>query len=199
MFKTQLKFQKIATYAMLIVSALVFVYSLGLVTDLYDMLYYATYEIDGEYFSDIEGALIFYDIQPFNNALLICSIVLILASLTLFITNGHKRRLYYVGNYVSTGLVAVSNLAVAIYGMVEVSVFRAQFLKIDFDAVKEYAEFWKTLYTESTFWFDIGYVVFALLIVAALVCVGNLIWKVILMKREKVLLSGNVAKEVTAA
>lgn len=199
MFKTQLKFQKIIAYATLIVAALVFVYALGMTTDLYDMLYYATYEIDGEYFSDIDGALIFYDIQPFNTALLVCSIVLILISLTLFITNGHKRRLYYVGNYVSTGLVAVANVAVALYGMVEVSIFRAQFFKIDFEAVKEYSEFWNTLYTESTFWFDIGYVVFALLIVAALVCVGNLIWKVILMKREKELLSGNVVKEVTAA
>lgn len=199
MFKTQLKFQKIVAYATLIVAALTFVYSLGLVTDLYDMLYYATYEIDGEYFSDIEGALIFYDIQPFNNALLICSIVLILVALTLFITNGHKRRLYYVGNYVSTGLVAAGNVAVALYGMVEVSIFRAQFLKIDFEAVKESAEFWKKLYTESTFWFDIGYVVFALLIVAASVCVGNLIWKVLLTKREKELLSGKVNKEVIAA
>ena len=199
MFKTQLKFQKIMAYAILIVAALVFVYSLGLVTDLYDMLYYATDEIDGEYFSSIEGGLIFYEIQPFNTALLICSIVLILISLTLFITNGHKRRLYYVGNYVSTGLVAVSNIAVAIYGMVQVSIFRAKFLQIDFEAVKEYAEFWKTLYTESTFWFDIGYVVFALLIVASLVCVGNLIWKVLLMKREQELLSGNVNKEVIAA
>ena len=36
---------------------------------------------------------------------------------------------------------------------------------VDFAELKEYAEKWNTLYTESTFWFDIGFVAFALLIV----------------------------------
>lgn len=198
MFKTQLKSQKITAYAILLVAALSFVYSLGLVTDLYDMLYYATRELDGEHYSSIDGALLFYDIQPFNNALLICSIVLILVSITVFITNGHKRRLYYVGNYVSTGLVCAANVTVAIYGMVQISAFRAQFLKIDFEAVKEYSEFWNTLYTESTFWFDIGYVVFALMILAALACAGNLIWKILLTKQEKALLGSKVNEGVAA-
>lgn len=198
MFKTQLKCQKILAYAILIVAALSFVYSLGLVTDLYDMLYYATKELDGNYYSEIDGALIYYDIQPFNNALLICSIVLILTSLTFFITNGHKRRLYYVGNYVSTGIVCASNVAVAIVGIVGVSKFRAQYLAIDFEAVKEYAEFWGTLYTESTFWFDIGYVVFALMIVTAFACAGNLIWKILLTKRERAMIGSKLSEEVSA-
>lgn len=199
MFKTQLRFQKIMTYAMLIVAAIVFVYSLGLMTDIYDMLYFTTREVDGEYFSSIDGGTIYYDMQPYNKLLLAFSVALIFVSLTLFITNGHKRRLYHVGNYVSTGLVAVSNIAVAIWGMVQTAIWRAKFLQIDFVALKQYSEIWDTYYSESTFCFDIGYVIYALLIVAALVCVGNLIWKILLMKREKELLSGNVNMEVTAA
>lgn len=199
MFKTQLKFQKIVALTMLIVAALSFVYSLGIMTDLYDMLYFAV-EVEGSgYNTQVDGAELYYVMQPFNKMLLSLSIALILISLTLYITNGHKRRLYYVGNYVSTGLVAVSNISVAIWGMVEVSKYRAQFLQIDFDELKKFCEANSRSFTDSTFWFDVGYVVFALLIVAALVCVGNLIWKVLLMKREKELLSGNYVKEVTAA
>lgn len=198
MFKTQLKFQKIVAIAMVIAAALTFVYSLGVMTDLYDMLYFAVEVEDGNYKTQVDGAELYYVMQPFNKLLLSFSIALILVSLTLFITNGHKRRLYYVGNYVTTGLAAVSNVAVAIWGMVEVSKYRAQFLQIDFEALKAFCEKYKRSYTESTFWFDIGYVVFALLIVAALVCVGNLIWKIIIMKREKELLSGNAKKEALA-
>ena len=79
MFKTQLRFQKIMTFAMLIVAALTFVYALGLMTDIYDMLYFTTREVDGEYFSSIEGGTIYYEMHPYNNLLLAFSIVLILA------------------------------------------------------------------------------------------------------------------------
>ena len=49
---------------------------------------------------------------------------------------------------------------------------------------------WKTLYTESTFWFDVHYVLFGILILTAAGMVGNLFWKVSLMKQEDALLSG---------
>ncbi|MCM1042664.1 MAG: hypothetical protein NC350_00405 [Corallococcus sp.] len=199
MLKTQLKFQKIMSYVLLILAALVFVYSLGLMTDLYDMLYNALRKIDDEYIERVSGAILYVEMQPYNKLLTSLSIVLIVIALSLFATNSHKRRLYHVGNYVATGLVATANIAMAIWGMIQTSIFRAMFLKIDFVALKEYNEKWGSYYTESTFWFDIGYVIYALLIAGALACVGNLIWKVILMKREKQLLAGNIIKEATEA
>ena len=39
MYKKQLTFQKIVCFAMLAAAALVFIYSLGIMTDLYDSLY----------------------------------------------------------------------------------------------------------------------------------------------------------------
>ena len=48
MFKTQLKFQKIMSYAMLIIAAIAFVYSLGIMTNVYDSLYQATRSYLGE-------------------------------------------------------------------------------------------------------------------------------------------------------
>ena len=61
---------------------------------------------------------------------------------------------------------------------------------MDFEALRAHADMWKTLYTESTFWFDVHYVLFGLLIAAAAALVGNLVWKVNLMKQEEALLSG---------
>ena len=51
--------------------------------------------------------------------------------------------------------------------------------------MKEFSEFWNTTYTESTFWFDLGYYVFALLAVANVLLVVNLVLKLILMREEK--------------
>ena len=203
MFKTQLKFQKIMSYAMLIIAAIAFVYSLGIMTNVYDSLYQATRSYLGEdgnmvYVERVEGlgALLYYEMQPFNKLLLSFSIVLIVISLTLFITGSHTRRLYHVGNYVSAALVSVSNIAVAIWGMVEVGIYKEKFMAVDFEALKKLSETRGFTYSESTLTFDLGYVIFPLLIVAALVCVGNLIWKVLLMKRESELLNGNTIKEV---
>jgi hypothetical protein len=61
---------------------------------------------------------------------------------------------------------------------------------VDFAALKEHAEMWGTLYTESTFWFDLHYFVFALLIIVAALLVANAVWKTKLMKEEQQLLHG---------
>ena len=43
---------------------------------------------------------------------------------------------------------------------------------------------WGTLYTESTFWFDLHYAVFGLLLAVCALLVANAVWKVRLMKEE---------------
>ena len=182
MYRKQMKFQRLVCLA---ASALIFIYSLGLVTDLYDAFYTTMRDPNNIYNSKVEGAWIYYDIQPFNHNLTTASLLLIGCSIILFLTNTHSRRKYYLGNYVATLLNAVVSVAISVWGIINISKFRTQFLiTIDFPALKEYAEKWNTLYTESTFWFDIGYVVFAILVVVVIFSLLNLVWKNKLMKEE---------------
>ena len=68
--------------------------------------------------------------------------------------------------------------------------FKAQFLSIDFEKLQEHAISRKTLYTESTFWFDIHYLIFGLLLLAAVLLIANVFWKRKLMKEEQSLIAG---------
>jgi hypothetical protein len=100
------------------------------------------------------------------------------------------RRKYYIGNYVATGLFAVASVAISVFGHHYIEIFKGQFQQVDFAALKEHAEMWGTLYTESTFWFDLHYFVFALLLIIAALLVANAVWKTKLMKEEQALLRG---------
>ena len=185
MYKKQLKFQKIVCFILLIASALVFVYSLGMMTDLHDSLRYAIDpEIPAEY---VKGAMIYYDMQGFNRLLTIAGIALILVSLLLFVTNTHSRRKYYIGNYVSVAISSVANVGVAVWAVIKITAFKEQYLTtVDFEALKIYSEkYTNVLYTESTFWFDVCYFVMGLVLVATVLSLVNLIWKIRMMKAEK--------------
>ena len=189
MYRKQIKFQRLVCFAILAASALIFIYSLGLVTDLYDAFYTTMRDPNNIYNSKVDGAWIYYDIQPFNHSLTTASLVLIGCSVLLFLTNTHSRRKYYRGNYVATLLNAAVSVGISAWGIINISKFRTQFLTtIDFPALKEYAEKWNTLYTESTFWFDIGYVVFGILIAVVVLSIINLVWKKNLMKEEAFLI-----------
>lgn len=196
MYKKQMVFQRIVCMAVLVTSALVFVYSLGLMTDLYDSLYSTIRSASNLDMTTVPGSRIFYDMQPFNNSLTKVGIGLILVSLVLFLMNTHSRRKYYIGNFVAVALSVVCNIAATVWAVIEISAYRAKFLQIDFEALKVHAESRKTLYTESTFWFDAGYVVFALLLIATALLVVNLIMKLNVMKDEKRLIGSR--KEVEA-
>ena len=189
MYRKQMKFQRLVCLATLAASALISIYSLGLVTDLYDAFYTTMRDPNNIYNSKVEGAWIYYDIQPFNHNLTTASLLLIGCSIILFLTNTHSRRKYYLGNYVATLLNAVVSVAISVWGIINISKFRTQFLTtIDFPALKEYAEKWNTLYTESTFWFDIGYVAFGILIAVVVLSIINIVWKKNLMKEESLLI-----------
>lgn len=185
MYKKQMKFQRLICYALLIASALVFVYSLGLVTDLYDAFYTTMRDPNNINNTKVEGSQIYYHIQDFNKALTTASIVLIVCSILLFLTNTHSRRKYYLANYVAVGISSVANLGISVWAIINILKYRHQFLTtVDFEALKAYAEAWGTYYTESTFWFDIAFVVFGLLLAASALAIYNLIWKTKLMKEE---------------
>ena len=196
MYKTQMKLQKILCLLAIFASALVFIYSLGIMTDLYDSLYGTMTDPNDLTKTTVPGSIIYYDMQGFNNTFMKAGLGLILLSCLLFLTNTHVRRKYYVGNYVSIALQAISNVAVAVWAHGQIVMYRAQFLEIDFEALAKHAKRWKTLYTESTFWLDAHYAVFGVLLVVTVLLVANAIWKTCLMKQERALIEAGKGAQV---
>ena len=188
MYKKQLTVQKVLCLAAIVVSVVLFLYSLGIMTDLYDALYDTMRNPNDLYQTDVPGSIVYYNMQGFNQYFLIYSIGLILLACLLFVTNTHSRRKYYIGNYVSIGLFAAASVYITIFGHSYIEIFKAQFLQVDFAALKEHAEMWGTLYTESTFWFDIHYAVFGLMLLVSVLLIANAVWKVLLMKEESKLI-----------
>ena len=92
MYKKQMKAQKILCVGLLIVCALIFLYSLGIMTDLYDALYNTIRNPEKLDKTTVTGSRIYYDMQPFNRDFLHLSIGMILLCVVLFITNTHTRR-----------------------------------------------------------------------------------------------------------
>ncbi len=203
MYKKQMKFQKIVCLVVLVSCALVFAYSLGLMTDIYDSLYPC---FDPELFDDsidlntippeqlpaygvyVNGASIYYDMQDFNTNFTKVGIVMIVVSLVLFVTNTHSRRRYYIGNYIAVAIVSVCNVGSVLWLWPQIMAFKKQYLGVDFKQLKEYSEspLGATVrYTDSTFWFDVSYFVFGVVILAVILLIVNLVLKVILMNAEK--------------
>ena len=188
MYKKQMTAQKVLCMTAVIVSAIFFLYTLGLMTDLYDSLYDTMRNPSNVYQTDVPGSVIYYAMQAFNRQLLLLSIGQILLGALLHITNTHCRRRYYIGNFVATGLFTAGAIYNSVYAHITIEEAKRQFLNnVDFAALKEHAEMWGTLYTESTFWFDIHYLVFGLLLLASAALVANVVWKVNLMKDEAAL------------
>ena len=197
MYKKQVSFQKIVCLISLVAGALVFVYSLGLLTDLFDTLYSMIPNPNNLDSAKVEGARIYYDMQPFNRTLLRCSIGMILLSCVLFLTNTHSRRKYYIGNAVATAVNVVAECAMAVWCHLQVSAFKTQYL-----TTVDFAELEKRLarrgtYTDSTFWFDIHYVVCGVAILAAVLLIVNFVWKKKMMADEQKLLRSS-GKAVSA-
>ena len=184
MYKKQMTAQKFICMAAIIVSVIFFLYALGIMTDLYDSLYDTMRNPNDVFQTDVPGSIVYYNMQEFNRMFLMLSIGQILLGALLYLTNTHCRRRYYIGNYVSTGLFIAGGVYNAVFAHYYIEAFKAQFLQVDFAALKEHAEMWGTLYTESTFWFDAHYLVFGLMLIACVLLVVNAVWKVRLMKDE---------------
>ena len=195
MYKKQMKMQRIACFLSIAAGALVFLYVLGMMTDLYDMLYTMVPVPDDPSSVKVAGAMIYYDMQGFNRMFLRVAIGLLLAACLLFVTNTHSRRKYYIGNYAAIGISAVANIAAAVWAHGQIAAFKTQYLTtVDF-AQLEHRLSRAGTYTDSTFWFDahLGVFAFSLLAVALLVICAA--WKVKLMKDEsKLIEAGKAAK-----
>ena len=191
MYKKQMTFQRIICFLSLVASVLFFIYSLGMMTDLFDMLYSMIPDPDDLDSAKVAGAGIYYEMQGFNRTLLRCSIGMILLSCILFLTNTHSRRKYYIGNYVSTAINVVAEIAMSVWCHGQVLAYKNQYLTtVDFAQLERRLSRYGT-YTTSTFWFDIHLAVCIIACIAAVLLVLNVIWKKKLMKGEQdLLLSG---------
>lgn len=189
MYKKQLRFQKFACLFSVAAAAVSFIYSLGIMTDIYDSLYSTMMNPNDLTQTSVPGSIIYYDMQPFNKTFLYLSIGLILIACLLFLTNTHVRRKYYMGNYVATILYSVAAIAVSVWSHIQIAAFKAQYLTtVDFEALKNFAQMWGKPYIESTFWLDLHYVVAAIVIISAAAMIGNMIWKIQMMRGEEALL-----------
>ena len=199
MYKKQMTAQKVLCLAAIIVSGIFFLYSLGIMTDLYDSLYTTMRNPRDINQTSVPGSQIYYYMQGFNNTLLMCSIALILLAVLLYITNTHVRRRYYIGNFFAIGAFAAASVGMSCYGHIYIETYKNWYLtNLDFAALKEFSEMWGTLYTDSTFWFDLHYLVFGLMILVSILLVANAIWKVNLMKDEASLVAEGARKEAAS-
>ena len=193
MYKKQMSLQRIVCLLSIIASAVVFIYSLGMMTDLYDMLYFMIPDPEDLDAARVAGARLYYDMQDFNRTLLRGSIGLILLSCLLYLTNTHVRRKYYVGNYVATGLHVAANCFVAFWAQGQTAYYKDWYLNnVDFAQLERRLSRVGT-YTDSTFWFDIHIAVFALTLIVSLLLIVNAIWKIKVMGDEKRLLQAGKA------
>jgi len=83
-----------------------------------------------------------------------------------------------------------------VWAHTQIEHYKAEFLRIDFETYEKYASRRRKNYIDSTFWFDIHYLVIAVMILVCLALVANYVWKLHLMKAEKKLI--DEGKGVTA-
>lgn len=191
-------FQRIVCILLIIASALVFVYSLGMMTDMFNGIY-QSYRNGPRKGDDYKGTEIYLDIQPFNKALTIIGIILILVSLFNCVMGTNSRRKYYVGNYVSIALSTICNVGVSVWAVMELARYKNDYItKIDWnnETLKNTIERRGGVFSNSTLWFDIGYVVFGILILFTVLLLVNLVMKIMVMRSEKSLIGSR--KDVRA-
>ena len=195
MYKKQLQFQKIICLLCVIAAAIMFVYSLGIMTEIYDGLYLATNPKKPTDDGRVAGSTIYYQMQQFNTELVTFSIALILLAALLFVMNTHIRRKYYITNYISVALYSVASVGVVVWSHLQIEAFKHQYLTtVDFEALRELCEMKNKPFIQSTLMLDLHYVVAGVMLVTTIALVANMIWKITLMREENALL--NAGKEV---
>ena len=190
MYKKQLKIQKLICLLCIIAAAVTFVYSLGMITDIQEALRGTMRNPMKPTQTKVEGSWIYYDMQPFNKQFVNSAIVPILLACLLYITNTHSRRKYYFTNYLAVGAYSAYTIYLGLWAHGEIQKFAVQYMTtINFEELKEYAEFMGTPYLDNTNMLDLHRVVLVCAIASVVALVGSMIWKIILMRSEKKLLA----------
>lgn len=212
--KTQIKFQKILFLATLIIAALSLVYGFAFCTG---SLTYAFAARSGMFSASLRkdpiGADALYSFvigksyesgkwlssgTGFNDLIVILSIVLVVIAALQFFFATNSRRNYYITNYISVGVLVAFAFVVAIIGFWGVAKTESLFNALDwatykevYDAVKAGEGMGWDKYSDSHVMFYLGYIMYALVLINAVTLVLNTVWKYLLMKGEKQLLSKN--------
>ena len=190
MYKKQLKIQKFICLLCIITAALTFVYALGMITDIQEALRGTMRNPMKPTQTRVEGSWIYYDMQPFNKQFVNASLVPILLACFLYITNTHSRRKYYFSNYLAVGAYSVATIGLGLWAHQQIEAYAVQYMTtINFEQLKEYAELMGTPYLDNTNMLDLHRTVLGIAIVSVVALVGNMIWKIILMRSEKKLLA----------
>ena len=189
MYKKQLRFQNIVCLFAVVMAAVYFIYSLGILTDIHDALKIGVRNIEKPERDRFDGCRLFYDMQPFNKQFNTYSVYLILVSCLLFVMNTHSRRKYYIGNYVAIGAYSAGAIALTVWSHGQIEHFKHLFLTtVDFEGMAEVAETFDTLYLDNTNMLDLHYTVGALTILSVVLLIVNAVWKIALMNNEKALI-----------
>ncbi len=187
MYKKQMYLQRIICYLLLALSALVFIYSLGIMTDLYDSLFLVSSYKEGDFFY-VKGSEVYREMQEFNRQFTVAGIAMILSSVSLFVFGNSSRRRYYIANYITVGINTVLNIGISVWALSNISKYKEMFLNVDFEKLREVGDMLSLPYTESTFWFDIGTYLFIPVLLVTLISVMNLVFKIALMRGEAALI-----------
>lgn len=197
MFKKQLKIQKFICLLCIIASALTFIYALGMITDIKDALYDTMRNPLKPHQTKVEGAWIFYDMQPFNKQFVNAGLVPILLACLLYITNTHSRRKYYISNYVAVAAYSASTIGIGLWAHKQIEFYAEQYMTtINFEQLKTYSDMMGTPYLDNTNMLDLHVWVLGIAIASVVLLVGSMIWKIVLMHSEKKLLAAG--EEVAA-
>ncbi len=180
----QMIFQKITTIFSLAAAVVFFVLGLGYSTDLYTLFYF----IDSTSFMYVEGSRIYYDVQDFNRAEVLYAVILIVLAALCFMMLNNTRRKYYVTNFVSSGLFAGFACFLSWYVYSNSVKYKEQFLTtVDFEKWQMWVDMFPNDFkmTKSTLWFDLGTASAVVGIVAVVLVIVNVIWKIVWMAKEK--------------
>ncbi|MDE6597095.1 MAG: hypothetical protein K2K60_00470 [Clostridia bacterium] len=194
--KTQMRFQKILMLVTLVIAAVSIVYALIFCSGIM-MQVSLVLEFDN---SDLGATELYNASQSFSDLFLILGVILIVATVLLYITACQKRRKYYVTNYVAIGIVLAYQLVYIILLIINVVNINSAYNNLDMAQCELYynteanATYGK--WSSSTWMISLGYAYAAILFVNMAALVLNLVWKIKLMKGEKKLLESGLVKEV---
>lgn len=213
--KLQIKIQKILFLVTLIIAALTLVYGFAYCTGSLTYAFKAVSGGSGDLRNDPIGVDELYKFvmgkgdftgsrweegtfMGFNSLIVILGIVLVVLAALQFFFASNSRRNYYITNYISVGILVVFAIVVAAVGFWGVAKCEGMFNNLDWVRYKEVYDRvqagtgsgWQ-YYSESHAMFIIGYVLYAVVIVDAILLTLSTVWKYLLMKGEKELLSKN--------
>lgn len=171
------KFQGPVIIAAAVCAGLVLIFTLSFLTDV-SALYNHTDPDDAVGY--VEGSWIYFDAQGFNKVMLILSLVMILAAAALFVFFSQNRRIYYLSNYIVTGIYAAYSFFIAALIFVFVVPLRSRYVNgVDWEGYKQITEGFNGAmeYVKSTFWFDAGIVLGVALVLLSGLLIANSVVK----------------------